>query len=279
MYTKDTFKRELEGLWSTRVLPLKPVWYTIGTMKVEIDDAWEMYLNAYKSTLSELLLGDVALRSKLDVLQNFGTTSGTQSTMERQTLYDGKTKIYPSNVNKTVMDSTKSYKKQDGIDHIRRGSVLNDGWWWPFKNDAWVIGGIHGLKRFHLTMASVPDDLIWDTSAMRLRVLGRELLGLAAFGYSLIGVPSWVKKDTPPTKAVPAPTTTPQPAVKTTPVPPDSIRKTIGNVFAPLSKLKAQGATFTTYYAELAKVKAVNDIRDGILKNEVAYEKYDFGKI
>lgn len=42
--------------------------------------------------------------------------------------------------------------------------------------------------------------------------------------------------------------------MQTRPVLADSIRATIGNVFAPQSKLTAQEATFTAYYAALAKV-------------------------
>jgi hypothetical protein len=198
--------------------------------------------------------------------------------MERGTLHDDKNKLVRSGqVNESVMSRVgKGYRKDDGIAHIRRGSVLNDGWWWPFKNDAWVIGGIHGLKRFHLTMASAPDDLIWDGKDKRPRVLGRELLGLAAFGYSLIGVPSWAKKDPAPTTAT---ATGPKAPVKTTPVAATDIRAAIGNVFAPQAKTKAQGATFTAYYSFLAKVTSIDDIKNGILKNEVAFDAYDFSKI
>lgn len=278
MYTEKTFKEELDRIWST-VTSFKPHWYKIGTQEIEIKDAWAMYQNARDSTLSELLLGDLKLRSQIEVLKNFGTTSGTESTMERKTLIDDKKKqIFPSQVNASVMTRVgKAYRAADGIAHIRRGSVLNDGWWWPFKNDAWVIGGIHGLKRFHLAMASAPDDLIWDTADRRPRVLGRELLGLAAFGYSLIGVPSWAKKEPAPT-GTPLPTGA-TPVVKTTPVAANDIRATIGNVFAPQSRKDAQGATFTAYYAALAKVTAIGDIKNGILSKEVAFDAYDFSKL
>src|SRR5882724_11418708 len=183
-----------------------------------------MYQNARQSTLDELLLGDVKLRSEIEVLKNFGTTSGSESTMERETLFDSKNKkVTSDDVQATVKSARGSaYQLPEGVTHIRRGSVLDDGWWWPFKNDAWVIGGVHGLKRFHLAMAKASDDLLWDASSKRPRVLGRELLGLAAFGYSLIGVPGWSKKSPPPatttvTPVSPTTTTTP-PAVKTTPV-------------------------------------------------------------
>jgi hypothetical protein len=276
VYNKGTFEAELISIWD-KVKSYKPHWYQMAKQEIEIEDAWEMYNNARNSKLSELLLGDLKLRSQVEVLKNFGTTSGTVSTMERKTLFDdAKRPIFPVAVNEAVREQLGStYRKNDGIAHMRLGSVLNDGYWWPFKNDAWVLGGIHGLKRFHLAMASAPDDLIWDGSAKRPRVLGRELLGLAAFGYSLIGVPSWAKKD-------PVPVTTgtgPKPPVKTTPVAADTIRATIGNVFAPVSKKAAEAATFKAYYAALDKATAIGDIKNGILTNEVAFDKYDFAKI
>lgn len=282
MYSETTFKEELKRIWTT-VTGFKPHWYKLGSQDIEINDAWAMYCNARDSTLSELLLGDVKLRSHLEVLRNFGTTSGTESTMERGTLRDDKNKqVFPGQVTESVRTSLGSnYRKDQGIVHIRRGSVLDDGWWWPFKNDAWVIGGIHGLKRFHLTMASAPDDLLWDTGDARPRVLGRELLGLGTFGYALIGVPTtWSTKaptlptTTPSVGATPS--TTPAPRI---PVPTDKIRDSIGNIFAPQKKDAAQAATFTAFYAALAKVTSIKDITDGILGSEVAFDKYDFSKI
>lgn len=280
MYTKVTFEAEIKKIWN-KITAFKPHWYEKGGLKqqLEIDDAWEMYENAKNSSLSELLLGDVKLRSQIEVLRNFGTTSATESTMERGTLREGRKQIKTTSVTHSAMNElAKKHRPADGIAHIRRGSVLNDGWWWPFKNDAWVLGGIHGLRRFHLAMADVPDDLIWDGGAKRPRVLGRELLGLAAFGYSLIGVPSW---------AIQAPTRseikkTPDLAkgrVTQTPVGANSVRETIGNVFAPQSKTDAQKATFTTYYDFLEMATTIDSIKDGILSDEVAFDDYDFANI
>ena len=281
MYTETTFRDEIQKIW-TDIQAFKPAWYKMGSRDIEINDAWEMYEHARTSNLSELLLGDVKLRSQLEVLNNFGTTSGTETTMERNTLVgEKKQKISPANVQATLKEQLgKAYRAQDGIALIRRGSVLNDGWWWPFKNDAWVIGGIHGLKRFHMTMAAVPDDLLWDTGDKRPRVLGRELTGLATFGYKLIGVPAWAKRD--PNDPVPIPKSgenAPKAPIKTIPVPAKDVREAIGNVFAPQVKTTATGATFTLYYEALKKIKGIDEIKNGILKDEVDFEKYDFSKI
>ena len=279
MYEKKAFEAELTKLWA-KILSNKPSWYKVGTKALEISDAWEMYQNARQSTLSELLLGDVKLRSQIEVLKNFGTTSGTETTMERKTLKDsGNKPIFPNDVKSSQQIRLgKGYTKELGVAHIRRGSVLNDGWWWTLKNDAWVLGGVHGLKRFHLTMGSVPDDLIWDSKAGRPRVLGRELVGLAAAGYSLIGVPSWAIQS--PTRTEVAKSKEPSKVTfTTTPVSSASVRDAIGMVFAPQNADTASALTLTTYYDALAKVKSIDDIKGGILGKEVAYEKYDFAKI
>jgi hypothetical protein len=280
MYTQTTFDAEIRKIWST-ITAFRPNWYQKSGLDqdLEIRDAWSMYENAKGSNLSELLLGDLKLRTQLDVLQNFGTTSGTETTMERGTLLDGKISITSGSVRQTV--DTKlapSHRPADGIAHIRRGSVLNDGWWWPFKNDAWVMGGIHGLKRFHLTLAEVPDDLIWDLRAGRPRVLGRELLGLGAFGYSLIGVPSWAVQAPTRTEIKKSPALEKGPVTQT-PVSAKSAREFIGNVFAPTKKDKAQAATFTTYYDFLKTATNIDAIKNGILGTEVAYSAYDFATI
>lgn len=295
MYTEQTFKAELNQIWQT-IVSFKPHWYRLGSKQIEIDDAWEMYRNARDANLSELLLGDVKLRSQLEVLKNFGTTSGTDSTMEKGALFtdvvardrlgkvrkDGRGKVIYETIDTAQVQELvtgKAFNADAGIAHIRKGSVLNDGWWWPFKNDCWVLGGIHGLKRFHLTMPSAPDDLIWDAGAGRPRVLGRELLGLDAFGYALIGVPAW-SKPVPAPKATGSSTSGAKPAVLAqTPVSGANIRATIGNVFAPQTKTDAHGATFTAYYAHLAKATDMNFIKSGILNKEVSFDTYDFSKI
>jgi hypothetical protein len=140
------------------------------------------------------------------------------------------------------------------------------------------MGGIHGLKRFHLTLAEVPDDLIWDLRAGRPRVLGRELLGLGAFGYSLIGVPSWAVQAPTRTEIKKSPALAKGPLTQT-PVSAKSAREFIGNVFAPTKKDKAQAATFTTYYDFLKTATNIDAIKNGILGTEVAYSAYDFATI
>ncbi len=56
----------------------------------EAQDAWALYSNTKSSTLREQLLGDTKMRSDIELLQNFGAASGTQTTAERRTLYSYK---------------------------------------------------------------------------------------------------------------------------------------------------------------------------------------------
>src|SRR5260221_13323913 len=124
MYTKASFTDELKRIWTT-ITAFKPSWYKMGSQEVEITDAWKMYQNARQSTLDELLLGDVKLRSEIEVLKNFGTTSGSESTMERETLFDAKNKkVTSDDVQATVKSARGSaYQLPEGVTHIRRGSV------------------------------------------------------------------------------------------------------------------------------------------------------------
>ena len=104
---------------------------------------------------------------------------------------------------------------------------------------------------------------------------------LGAFGYKLIGVPSWAKLDpsTPRPTAEQLKNKTPTAALKTIPVAPKDVREAIGNVFAPQLKVSATGATFTAYYAALSKITKIEDIKGGILGSEVDFDSYDFSKI
>ncbi|MBK5549643.1 hypothetical protein JFU49_04990 [Pseudomonas sp. TH03] len=273
VYTKQSFKAELETIWNSAVIRHKPSWYGVGSQEVEIDDAWLMYEHARKSTLQELLLGDTKLRSHMEILKNFGTTSGTKTTMEQGSLFEEglrRNKITAGHVQESLSTVPVPLRTGDK-QHIRFGSVLNDGWWWPFKNDAWILGGIHGLRRFHLAMSDVPDDLIWDKANGRPRMLGRELIGLKTAGYSLIGVPAWAVKTV--TEGKDGPTTV------STPVSPSAVREAIGHVFAPTAKSKAEAMTFTKYYGALDVISSINNIKKKFLQVEVAFDSYDFNDI
>ena len=257
------FESEVSSLWAD-IMKWRPSWYKTYPRfkKIEIDDAWALFENSKNSLLREQLLGDVSLRSDKPVLRNFGTASGTESTMERGTLKDkGKRPVRVKQVQSSLKRAEGTrYTAQQGTDHIRKGSVLNDGYWWPFKNDAWVLGCVQGLKIFHLAMSTVPDSLLWDDKAGRPRVLGRELIGIHTFGYKRVAHFAADKQTGKPTEMTKG-------------------RALIGIVFAPQDKAAAEGATFKQYYDALPKYTSLQSIRDLALSTAVPFDKYDYGKV
>lgn len=237
----DEFEKELSGIWD-RYVKQKPYWYA---KKVQTDDGktfeWEdgfkLYTNTKQSLLREQILGETAIRGDVSMLSNFGATSGSKV-----------------NLNKKAINKVTS--KRHPKDHLRRGSILNDAYWWPFKNDTWLIGGVHGLKIFHFAGADLADDLLWDSSPDRPRMLGRELIGLITFGYR------WIY----PTKV----------DNNKTVVDSDYINQ-FGHVFAPTKKNAAQTATFTDYLNALAKVKNLKELRKMVIGTP--QDSYDYSKL
>ncbi|KIH82853.1 hypothetical protein UCMB321_3308 [Pseudomonas batumici] len=167
-------------------------------------------------------------------------------------------------------------KPNEGSELLYKGSILNDGFWWPFVNDAWVLGAVHQLKIFHLTLASVDDDLLWDGAAARCRVLGRELIGLKTAGYSLVGLPSWVTTKPVVPAVASGFSTASTTGVKATDA---EVRAALGFTFAPNSKAKALNISLTSYLAEIDKYKSAAEIRTAIFGSEVSYAAYDYRAI
>ncbi|WP_257455491.1 hypothetical protein [Archangium lipolyticum] len=95
-----------------------------------------------------MVLGKADIRTDNDALYNFGTTAGKPM-----------------------------YRPQDlsGASNTT-GSVLNQKGWWPMQNDAWLLGGAHGGRQFHLAKNDLTDADLWDAKSNRPTVLGREIL-------------------------------------------------------------------------------------------------------
>ena len=165
--------------------------------------------------------------------------------------------------------------------HYRTGTetftVLDIPEWFVGREEQVAISGPSGSGKS--TLLNVIAGLLTPAYGSVI-ICGRELTGLATFGYKLIGVPAWAKRD--PNDPVPIPKSgenAPKAPIKTIPVPAKDVREAIGNVFAPQVKTTATGATFTLYYEALKKIKGIDEIKNGILKDEVDFEKYDFSKI
>ncbi|OWJ67881.1 hypothetical protein BWR60_06635 [Inquilinus limosus] len=172
----------------------------------ETKKAWTLYSNAYFTQLDTLLLGGIEIRGDKALLGNFGTTA--------QKPVKGKA----------------ANTKGDGTASITQGSVLNDVEWWPLLNDAWILGGITSGSDFYLASQKMPaDDDIWDESFRRPRVLGRELIALASFGYQR------------------------------------TAHSKLGTAFVADDADRARGATFTAYLDAIGQYGSAAEIRAAIL--------------
>ncbi|WP_155992732.1 hypothetical protein [Acidocella facilis] len=211
MYKKQDFVSDLNSLQS-RYERQMPGWYKkrAKPWAKEVEHAWALYCNARDNNLSMLVLGGIELRDDEDLLANMGTTAAAP--------------MQNKSGNTTFND------RDSGSN--RTGSVLKEKAWWPLQNDAWVLGGVQGLSQFHLAAGSVGgvvDDMLWEASARRPRVLGRELIGLFNFGYIRVRSPHEAK---------------------------------LGIVFAPHNAEAAKASTFKAYLAGITQVYAAANIRN-----------------
>lgn len=209
MYVEQDLKTELRRLYSTYKQHM-PRWYKRRqySENEEIDRAWRLYSNAGATQLSMLVLGEADIREDTDLLKNMGTTAAYPMTNPERSVTVGRNP-------KTAASN-------------KKGSVLNEEAWWPLPNDAWTLGGVNSLAQFHLASGAVPsDDLLWDARASRPRVLGRELIGLFAFGYIRVQ---------------------------------HDHEATLGIVFGPAKKNVATNATFTQYLEAIRRCTNVGMI-------------------
>ncbi|MFJ2905593.1 IPT/TIG domain-containing protein [Streptomyces sp. NPDC087212] len=61
--------------------------------------------------------------------------------------------------------------------------VLSSANWSMLVNDAWLLAGVHSGVEFFLASRRTERN-IWDANNKRLRVFGRELIGMTSFGFT-----------------------------------------------------------------------------------------------
>jgi hypothetical protein len=225
--TKKEFEKAVGGLYRTYWEEHRPGWYQDKWgQEEEIDRAWKLYNNARNTQLSMLLLGDQTIRDPKDhngagLLRNLGTTAA-----------------YP-------LQDIKGQTFRGEAAASRTGSILNEEDWWTLPNDAWVLGGVHSGTRFYLASPALPaDDLFWDKSKKRPRVLGRELIGLITFGYRCVIHPAAGDNGKP-----------------------------LQITFDPVDDSKADEATFAEYLKAIRTFKSASAIRailNGVTRNNSA---------
>lgn len=224
---------------------------------LEYEDGWLLYNNAKTSNFNSLILGEKDIRITIDILRNLGTTAGMDTVMKMRstpTYLETNKKGATKKVNKLLTEEKivpKGYKEKEWATLMHKGSVLNDGWWWPYKNDAWILGGVHGLRSFHISPSAVGKDKnLWDNKDGRPAMLGRELIGLKAFGYKRI------KADKS-----------------------NGYLNVHEYVYAPGTKKVAFAASFTKYYDAIKKVTSIKELKKFIDFETITHSKYDFKKL
>ena len=162
----------------------------------DVHHAWRLYNAAAQNYLGILLLGNAAIRSNMELLTNFGMTTGGALSEDQ--------KIQEEILNK---NRRAHGSHQDNIfaNSVGKGSVLTDQFWTPILNDSYILGGCHTLQDFHLAedkfyefaqsygsydpketfrmFLSKNHEYIWNEANNCPRVLARELIGLSTFGY------------------------------------------------------------------------------------------------
>jgi hypothetical protein len=124
--------------------------------EVSAERCWNLYVASRDNALGILLLGEVSMRSKLALVQNFGLTSAYGHEDDEPWLspwlgYDVKDPVAAradlSKVPASTLDATKNQ-------HLKGlqgpGSILSDRLWTPLMNDAWLLGGVQKKQGFHL---------------------------------------------------------------------------------------------------------------------------------
>jgi hypothetical protein len=114
----------------------------------QIEKSYEIYYSAYNTYLPILLLGDAKIRTDEQLLFNFGTTTGksSESYFSRRKPYSGVGKI------------RENFATQNTPKLIGDGSIFLTNYWDFMKNDAYILGGLHGQKEFSIALTPEQGD-------------------------------------------------------------------------------------------------------------------------
>lgn len=173
MYKEDEFCREAclkypeiksKNSWAKKYFELEmpSSRQPVNEADISAKRAWNLYRASLNNRLGLLLLGEVSMRSKLALVQNFGLTYGQGSGHETEEPwlspwlgFDASKSAKPSEMAKvpgsTVSAEAIRQNKARGLQALSgSGSVLSDRLWTPLMNDAWLLGGVHKRQEFHL---------------------------------------------------------------------------------------------------------------------------------
>jgi hypothetical protein len=162
------FNQDCKGLLGGREI-------TLRELEVETDKHFTVYASARESILNIAVLGNAEIRGDISLITNLGT-AGIEPCSETAS---------------KVSDYANSHLQlNDELPqaHFNRGSIIVDTDWTLLGNDAFILGGIHSGKEFHIGLPGMPqEENLWskDPAYPGPRVLARELLMLVEAGYKI----------------------------------------------------------------------------------------------
>lgn len=153
-------------------LAAKAVHGNIGQTKaVDPVVGWKLYQNAFKPALGFQTFGRHITGNKAKELMTFRQNHPTAQ-LPKELI---------------GMNHSEQFFKNFGVvNDAQDGSVLlMGGSNWNFTiNDSWLLGGVNGLNDFYAASPIVKKNIL-DSNYI-LSITGRELFGLAIFGYKMI---------------------------------------------------------------------------------------------
>lgn len=178
---------DFEGYLKSNWSQLKREDHRRGSTEVPKKEAariTQLYQNVIQGQLPFCVLGLSNIREDESLLLNMGTIS-TDPQMDQKVV-----KEFFRAMGEEVPKKRRS-KDMSPVDLlVKQGGILNESNWWILPNDAFMLGGIHAAKEFHLATEKgrYPDaKYLWDSEQGRPTAFGRELLILAHCGYRQMG--------------------------------------------------------------------------------------------
>ncbi|WP_068470153.1 hypothetical protein [Candidatus Protochlamydia phocaeensis] len=123
--------------------------------------AYQVYMHTYHSYFRFIILGPDRLRNEEKLVGNV----------------------------KLIVAQSKKKSREDS-DSLS-GSILGEKQWSLLVNDAFILGGMHAGKDFHIATPKKQErfpslDKLWNASTHSLRPLGREIIILKLSGYKCV---------------------------------------------------------------------------------------------
>ncbi len=161
-----------QNSWATKYFELEMPGNSSADVVAELsaERCWELYLASRENNLGFLLLGEVSMRSKMALVQNFGLTSahGHEDDEPWLSPWLGSAIKNPATAQANLAKVDPASLDPIRNQHLKglqgKGSILSDRLWTPLMNDAWLLGGVHKRQSFHLVTEGLGEQKL--TAAM-----------------------------------------------------------------------------------------------------------------